>query len=346
MKLRIALIAACIFSFVCYAGAALYRYQQVASQMTTAALDFLESLPAEKRAVAQMEFSDPARLDWHFIPKDQRKGLQIKDMTADERKRAGALLSSGLSQLGYEKAELIMSLEEILRELEKERKGGPLRDPERYYVTVFGQPQLVGEWGYSVEGHHLSLNFVVRDGRVASASPAMYGANPAEVKSDVGVGPKKGTQVLRAEEQLAFDLLAQLSDEQKQKAVIAQKAPNEIRGAGEPTAPITTPEGLIAADMTDAQKKTLSSLITAYIDNMSPDVQAEIKDEIHWAELENVYFAWAGAQQPGIGHYYRVQGPTFLIEFVNTQPDSAGNPANHIHSVWRQLDDFGATSAN
>ena len=188
----------------------------------------------------------------------------------------------------------------------------------------------------------MSLNFVVEDGKAAAVTPAFFGANPAEVKTNVGVGPKKGTRVLRDEEELGFTLLHSLDNDQQSKAVIAEKAFAEIRAAGEPNAPDAPPAGLPAKELKGEQVEILWSLLNAYTDKMPTEVGAARIAEVREAGIENVYFAWAGADKPGIGHYYRVQGPTFVIEFVNTQPDALGNVANHIHSVWRRMaGDFG-----
>jgi hypothetical protein len=318
------------------------NYRPAVADMATVANDFLDGLSDDQRSQATMPFDDPGRLDWHFIPKEKRKGLQVKHMDDQQRQAAHRLLESAVSQLGYKKARTIMTLESILRELEKGRQGTPLRDPERYYFTVFGKPADEGRWGWSVEGHHLSLNFVVADGKLVSVTPAFYGANPAEVRSDLDVGPKRGTRVLAAEEDRAFELLRSLSAETRKKAVIDEKSPPEIRAAGEPRPPQAAPEGLPAAEMTEKQVQLLESLIAAYTDNMAPEEAERRLAEVQEAGIKKIHFAWAGAQKPGIGHYYRVQGPTFVIEFINNQPDGSGNPANHIHSVWRQLaGDFG-----
>lgn len=310
--------------------------------MISAANAFLASLSAEERQAASVAFDDKARLDWHFIPKDSRKGLQIKNMTGEQRKLALALVQAGLSEAGYGKLEQIIDLESILHELEKGRPNAPLRDPERYYLTIFGEPSSSGAFGYSFEGHHLSLNFVVRDGKIDAFTPFFFGANPAEVKSNLSVGPKQGTRVLRAEEELAFDLLRSLDAAQKKAATIAAEAPKDIRGAGEPQPPQDAAVGLAAEKLSESQLKKLWSLIEAYTSNMPEEVGVARLAEIKAAGIGKVHFAWAGADKPGIGHYYRVQGPTFLVEFVNTQPDSLMNPANHIHSVWRQMaGDFG-----
>lgn len=324
------------------AGAARLLDAQAGPGITAAAQKFLASLDDAQRKTATMSFDDPARLKWHFIPLAERKGVQVKHMNARQRAAALALLQAAMSELGYQKATTIMSLEEILRELEKSRAGGPIRDPERYYFTIFGEPKNEGAWGWSIEGHHLSLNFVVRDGHLDSHTPAMMGANPATVMRHIAGGPAEGIRVLAQEEQLAFDLIHALSADQRKTAVIAETAPKEVRAAGEPQPPQDAPEGIAAKALSATQAETLRALITAYTDNMHSETAKARWREIDEAGFDRVHFAWAGADQPGIGHYYRVQGPTFLVEFVNTQPDSAGNPANHIHCLWRDIrGDFG-----
>ncbi len=337
-------VAALAVLMLATAGWVGLKYEGPGGDMTQSAERFLASLSAEQTAKARIGFDDPKRLDWHFIPKPERKGIQIKEMSADQRKLAHALLHSGLSEVGYEKVTTIMSLEAILHELEK-GKGTNIRDTERYYFTVFGSPGLQGKWGWSVEGHHLSLNFVVSNGRLVSATPAFFGANPAINKSDLSVGPKKGTQTLAKEEHFAYDLLNSLAATQRQTAVIDQEAPKEIRGPVGSQAPREAPVGLIAEKMSESQRKILWQLLEAYAAKMSEGVGAAWLDEIKKAGTEKVHFAWAGSAKTGEGHYYRLQGPTFLVEFINVQSDSAGNSANHIHSVWRSLmGDFGIST--
>lgn len=328
---------------ICLASGSLFREGSGAgAAMTKSAGEFLSTLTEEQRSTATMAFDEPKRLDWHFIPKANRKGLQIKDMNAEQRKAAHALLRSGLSELGYDKAVMIMDLESILHELEKKRQGGQIRDPERYYFTIFGKPEQSGTWGWSLEGHHLSLNYVVSKGECTSVTPFFFGANPAEVRNDLNVGPKKGTRVLPKREDIAFELLKSLDKDQRRSAVLADKAPSDIRAAGEAHPPQTPAEGLAASKMNEAQLKLLRDLLSAYTETMPKAVASERWSEIEKAGFEKIHFAWAGADRPGVGHSYRIQGPTFLVELNNTQPDSAGNPANHIHSIWRQMSgDFG-----
>ncbi len=337
MLRRLLVVGFSLALLVSSAAAALVLWRGSGTDMTVAANAFLATLDDKQRATAVLPYDDAGRVKWHFIPLAERKGLQIKHMNDEQRQAALRLLKSCLSEAGYKKASTIMSLEAILRELEKTRTNGPIRDPERYYWTVFGKPANEGTWGLSVEGHHMSLNFVVADGEMASFTPHMFGANPATVHEHVAGGPEKGTRILHGEEQLAFDLLASLDADQRKTAVIAAEAPKDVRGAGEPQPPQSAPEGIAAKDLKPEQVATLRALLASYLNNLPADVAALHTKAIEDAGIEKVYFAWAGADKPGVGHYYRVQGTTFLVEFCNVQPDAAGNVANHIHAVWRDL---------
>lgn len=320
--------------------------QSPAESMTSAASAFLATLTAEQRTEAALPFDTPLRRDWHNIPKEDRKGVEFGELNADQQKLALALLRSALSDVGYEKATRIMSLENNLREGEKNVAGAPLRDPERYFITIFGEPAEKGTWGWSFEGHHFSQNFVVHDGNVVGDTPSFWGANPATVKIFIEGGPEVGTRTLDQEESRAFALLASLDPSQLEAARIADKAPAEYRGPGQPEPLRSAPEGIQAADLKDAQKEILRSLLVAYCNNLAPGLAAARLAEIDAAGLDRVHFAWLGATELGVGHAYRIQGPTFLLELVNIQSDPAGNPANHIHSVWRSLNhDFGVATA-
>jgi hypothetical protein len=230
-----------------------------------------------------------------------------------------------------------MALETILDSLEKGRPNRMIRDPERYYFTLFGEPKAGGRWGLSVEGHHLSLNFVIDGNRVASSTPTFFGANPGVLLADYGPGFEKGLRVLADEELLAFKLVESLTPEQRKKAIIADKAPKDVRDAGKASPPLSPAEGLPASEMTEPQVATLRQLIETYANNLPADVAAERLSTIERDGFGKIHFAWSGSTAPGVGHDYRVQGESFLIEFNNTQPDSAGNLANHIHSVWHNL---------
>lgn len=326
-----------LFLVIAAGGWLSLSYPGPGGQMTQKATAFLKSLSPEELNAATMPYGAASRTGWHFIPKPKRKGLQIGKMNQEQRQLAFELLRASLSEAGYEKARVIMNLEGILAVLEKDRKGGPVRDPRWYYVTIFGEPNPQGKWGFSFEGHHLSLNFVVAENKIVSHTPHFWGANPAVVKEDYGTSIKKGTRVLDDEEKLAFKLFNSLDDKQAKVALLQEKAFDEIRAAGEAQPPQTAPAGLAVSKMNEDQTKLLWSLIKTYANHMPKKLYQQEIEKIQEAGIEQVHFAWAGASKPGIGHYYRIQGPSFLIEFVNVQPDPAGNPANHIHAIWRDM---------
>jgi hypothetical protein len=306
-----------------------YTRTNSVSVMTQAANHFLASLTPEQRAQATFKFEDDERLNWHFIPKP-RKGLPLKDMTPPQKHLAQALLSAGLSQKGYIKAVSIMSLEDVLRILEKD--SGERRNPEGYFFTIFGEPSDRGTWAYRVEGHHVSQNFTVAGGKVVD-QPSFFGANPAEVKE----GPRKGLRVLAAEEDLGRSLVESLDDGQKKVAIVDQTAYKDILTMASRKAALEgQPSGLAASKLNSSQFELLIKLLDEYASNVPEQLAQARMDQIKKAG-KNMYFAWTGPIGRGEPHYYRVQAPAFLIEYDNTQ-----NGANHIHSVWRDFNgDFG-----
>ncbi len=283
-----------------------------------------------------LAYDDERRVDWHFIPKAERKGLMVRNMTGPQKKAAGAVLKAGLSVLGHRKVRQIMALEAVLQDLEKENPGKFARDTLRYYYTLFGDPDEKGTWGLSIEGHHLSLNFVIKDSKVVSSTPQVLCANPTIVKADVG-RVTAGTRVLEKEEVSAFELVNMLDADQAKIAIVNEKAPREVRSAGAAQVPPGDAIGIAWGDLTMDQRKLLRKIVRVYAATMAPAIMEERMSDIAEAKWAKVHFAWAGATKPGIGHYYRIQGPTFEIEFVNTQPDAAGNPASHIHCMWRDV---------
>ena len=295
----------------------------------SAARAFLAALRPALREKARLPFSDSDRLDWRYVP-GRRPGVSLKEMNDPERRAAHQLLRSALSEAGYRKAAGVIELEGILREIET---FGWSRDPGLYWLAIFGEPSSSSPWGWKFEGHHLSLNFSSSRGLV-SCTPAFVGANPARVPEG---RPRAGWRVLAAEEDLARRLLSSLSPDQRKRAIVSTEAPGDIvLSPGRRNPPAV--EGLAASEMTAAQREILAALVAEYVRNPRADVAESKWKEIEAAGGGNLRFSWAGGTQAGQGHYYRIQGPTFAIEYDNTQ-----NRANHVHSVWRDFrNDFGA----
>jgi len=301
----------------------------LSEKLAGAASAFLATLEPAQRAKVQLTFDSDERFNWFYIPKD-REGLALKQMSPAQQKAALQLIETGLSQKGYSKAEAIRALDLILAEIEKD----PVRrDPEKYYLTLFGEPSPTGTWGMRWEGHHVSLNWTLVNGVAIATTPQFLGSNPAEVRD----GPKKGTRVLRAEEDLSRALVTALTTEQRAVAVTSPTAPNDILTTNTRKAAIQENAGLSYKDMTAAQRGLLLALIEEYASTQPRALAAERIARLKKAGLDAVKFAWMGGIEKGALHYYRVQGPTFLIEY-----DCVQNGGNHIHAVWRDFDgDFG-----
>jgi hypothetical protein len=309
--------------------------EQTGSRMAVAADRLLDSLSKAQIDKVTYPFDSEERLNWHFIPRE-RNGLSIKELSPEQRALAFGLIASGTGGGGYLKATTIMSLEQILKDME--HGSGPVRDPERYFLTIFGSPSDGGKWGWRVEGHHLSLNFVIEDGKVVAATPSFFGSNPAEVRQ----GPRKGLRTLADREDTALRLVQALDGNQKKVAIVSPEAPREIRAAATPQPPTDAAPGIAYSELNADQKTLMRALVESYASDMPDEVAKSWLDEIRRAGSEKVKFSWMGPADRSAGHAYRVQGPTFLIEFNNTQ-----NEANHIHSIWRNmLGDFGIPIAS
>ncbi len=301
-----------------------------ADLMKSAAESFLGSLDDAKRAKAAFPFTAPDRENFRFTPQvGLRSGLPLKEMDETQRAAAMKLLDAALSDKGRLKAMQILTLEGILAEIEKRPD---YRDASRYFVSIFGSPGDAKGWGWKFEGHHLSLNYTLVAGK-ASVTPSFMGANPAEVRE----GKHQGLRVLHAEEDLARTLASLLVESGKSAVLFSDKAPAEILTAENREAAALEPVGIPASEMNASQKKALFDLVSEYTSRHRKDLAEADMKKIAAAGIDRIRFGWAGSLKPGEAWYYRIQGPTFLMECANTQ-----NNANHTHSTWREpAGDFG-----
>ena len=303
------------------------------TDMTASASALLEALPGDRRERIGLAFDSEERMRWHFIPPEMfpRAGLALNELNERQAIAAHGLLKAGLSQDGYLTATAIMQLEDVLKELEKSDRFA--RNPADYYLTVFGTPSVRGTWAWRFEGHHLSLHFTIVDGRATVSTPSFFGASPAEVRT----GPQRGRRALAIQEDAARALLQSLDASQRSQTVVSSITPDGIlSGNAFPVEP-AAPSGLTASKMTPVQQTLLRSLLESHTAVMAADIAAERWRRINDGGFGDIGFAWAGSRERGRPHYYRVQGPTFLIEYDNTQ-----NDGNHKHIVWRDFDgDFG-----
>lgn len=309
--------------------------QALVKNITQQTVKWLDSLDSDQQKKAVLPFAGENRTDWHYIPKRSRKGVKLREMTEQQETLAFEVLKSVLSEDRYPRARRIIDLEKIL-EVE-EKRTDDTRDYKKFFFTVFGDPRQDARWGLSIEGHHLSLNFVFDNGKIVSSTPQFFAANPAIIPVENQFGIEKGSQVLKEEQNLALELLNSLSAEQKQQAIFAERTPRDVHNAAQAAPPQEPAQGLPASQMTVPQQQLLRSLITSYTDALPEPVAARRLKEIEGPGFDQIHFAWAGGTKLGEAHYYRVQGNNVYIEFINHQRDVYGNPNNHIHSVLRNM---------
>jgi hypothetical protein len=325
---------------------------EIAARMAEAASAWLDALAPEQRAKATFDFDDVAeRTSWAYFPRNHQ-GLPLLEMDPAQQKRAHALIALSLSRHAYGKVTTIMGLESVLNNIEG-RRADAVRDPGRYFVSVFGAPGSA-RWGWRLEGHHVCLNVTIADAGLVSPVPIFLGANPAEVRHG-------DTPVIRPcgeEEDVARELIASLDADQRREAVLCDRAPPDFVLTNAPLVPdtclpgelappllarlfdsmreedretlrldIATPRGLPASRMHATQRDLLRRLIDVYVDRLPEAIAAIERARI---DEDAVHFAWAGEERPRRGHYYRLHGPSFLVEYDNTQ-----DGANHVHAVWR-----------
>ncbi|HTI92590.1 MAG TPA: DUF3500 domain-containing protein [Puia sp.] len=315
--------------------AAVFTIQVKSQKIADAATVFLSLLDSGQQASCFYPFDVDERYSFHYFPVAGPKGIAMDKLNPGQTKAAWDLIKTCLSEKTVEKVGEIIQLEIILKELEHRQPNDHFRDPGKYHLTIFGIPRNNTIWGWRLEGHHVSFNFSANNGKLVAGTPGFLGANPAVVQQGAG----KGKEVLKEEREAGFALLHSLTKEELTMAIVDKTAPGDIITYNNREAMIAHPEGLLYPEMSSAQQEQMLQLISLYVHRFTKLFADEMLKEIQEAGLDKLRFAWAGYTEPGLGkpHYYRIQGPTIIIEYDNTQ-----NNANHVHTVIRDLcHDFG-----
>ena len=305
-----------------------------AQDIVKKANNFIGLLTEEQKTGTLFPFDNEERYNFHFVP-FVRKGITFNEMSAQQTEAGLALLRSCLSEDGYKKATDIVAMEAVLKEIENRKPEDKYRDPGNYHFSIFGIPSNKTIWGWRFEGHHISFNFSFDKKLIVSGTPGFMGSNPAVVQ----FGQQKGKNILKDETDEGFQVLNSLDQKQLSKAIIDTAAYKDILTFDKRSAVINSKLGLKYTDMNQSQQVLLLNLIKVYVNRYTHLFAESMLQDIQAAGLDNILFAWAGKTENQVGKptYYRVQGPTFIIEYDNTQ-----NNANHIHSVIRDLkNDFG-----
>ena len=306
-----------------------------AQKLVDKANAFIGTLNDAQKTKALYPFDTAERYRFMYVPLDDRKGISMNELNDAQKEAVFELLKTSLAEETIKKIKAIMLLDNVLKELEHRKPEDHYRDPGKYFLTIFGIPSAKTIWGWRFEGHHIAFHFSANRKELVAGTPSFLGSNPGIVLQ----GPQKDENVLKEETDKGFALLHALSAEELKKAITDTAAPNEIFTAASRTAMIANPGGLRYSDMTPANQQLFLQLLTMYIHRYTKLFADNMLKEIQIAGLNNLWFTWAGSTEHVLGkpYYYRLQGPSIIIEYDNSQ-----NNANHIHTVIRDLNnDFG-----
>jgi len=313
------------------------HHQSPVPTMRLAASKFLDSLSPELSKQALFSLAHPERRHWSNLPSTmfERKGVSFGEMSAAQAVLAHDLLRSTLSSQGYLKTSSIMYLDEVLKNLAT--AANPGRDfsdmfgQGLYWIGIFGDPAKDSSWGWQLDGHHLALNITVV-GEAVSITPAFMGSDPAEVRE----GAFAGWMIQQAEDEKGLLLYQSLDSTQRAMALIADTAPDDVITGPNRGDQLTTPAGLPVSKLNDSQRTLFKQLLREYVHNYKDAIAHQQLHRIHRTGIDKIYFAWAGVAEDE-PYYYRIHGPTILIEFDNNYaPGSDAGPINHIHTVFRE----------
>ncbi len=322
---------------------------QTVDEIYSQTVDFMNTLSPEQLQATSYPMDDTLRKKWTNLPVGlaTRPGIRYGDLSAESRIEFHHVLITLLSSQGYLKTTSIMQLDDILNEVYTAAYKEKNIDKElyqelmdldwgygNYYISIWGKPEPMGNWGLSFSGHHISLNLTV-SGNDFSMAPLFLGTDPAEVHST----QYAGLRVLSKEEDYGFRLINSLTEEQKSIATLSMEVPGDIITNPTNKNRLVDYSGIKADQLTKEQKKLLKMLIMEYVNNLEHEKAHAYADKIYNAGIDNIYFAWIGSFEPQKPHYYMINGPDFMIEYDNV---GFQNNGNHIHSIWREKgNDFG-----
>jgi hypothetical protein len=258
----------------------------------------------------------------------ERNGVKFGDMTPAQEKAALAVLSAVLSSEGFQKVMAIVDADQVL-EVESAPKRAPTAairfGRAEYYLGILGTPSTSTPWMIQFGGHHLAVN-VTLAGTANVLAPTHTGAQPATYTM-----AGRTVRPLGDENDKAFALVNALTPEQQKQAILAPTVMNLVLGPGT-DGKMIAPEGVRAAAFTPAQRTMLLGLVREWVDILGSEAATAKMKEVE-AGLAETYFAWAGPTTNGQGAYFRIHGPTVLIEYA-PQGQGAGN-TDHIHTIYR-----------
>ncbi|WP_229746276.1 DUF3500 domain-containing protein [Rhodococcoides trifolii] len=339
----------------------MYEATETATKLLVTAMGLIDTFDSQQRSLAVIDaFDDPRRLDWDIIPRPDRTGLSMHHLDRHQKVLMWDLIRLAVPLRTFTKVLAIPQMEHVLRDYEYGFLGPALaswRSSESYFLTFFGRPGFEDTWTLRFLGHHVCVNLTIIDQRWISATPVALGQQPTEYDGVL--------KPLFEDEETAFELLASMSADQLESAVVHDVAPADFVtrqvpriGAreipdhydlGMPDYVITDsdrhalefvrdrPSGISGGALDDGQQHLLWKIVDCYLERLPAEAGERHRAALRASGIDSLYFMWAGARKRGAPHYFRVHTPLHLIEAVN----SVGQ-GNHLHTVLRDFDnDFG-----
>jgi hypothetical protein len=315
------------------------------ARIVTAAQALLTTLDDAGRAKVQFPFEGSQKTRWSNLPSGifQREGLRTGDLTPAQRTAVMSLLSAALSRDGYRKVTDIMHGDEVLRKIQAEggrgaagggpgRGGGVKFGEDEYYLAFVGTPSMTAPWMLQFGGHHLAINLTLA-GAQASMAPSLPAAQPASYTLE-----GRTVRPLGNENDKAFALINALDTAQRSQAILGYRVSDLVLGPGQDGRTIQ-PEGIRASALTAAQQSMLLDLVREWTGIMNETFAESRVSEIR-TNLPQTYFAWSGPTTNGSAAYFRIQGPSLVIEYAPQRS------VDHIHTIYRDpTNDYGAKFA-
>ena len=308
------------------------------ASIVSAAQALVATLDEAGKAKVQFPFEGPQRTRWSNLPTGifERQGLKMGDLTPPQRAAVTKLLQAALSADGYRKVMEIVRGDEILRGNSGQgggRGGGGGRGlnfgEAEYYLSVLGTPSTTTPWMLQFGGHHLAINLTLA-GSQASMTPSLPAAQPATYTFE-----GREIRPLGKENDKAFALINALDQSLRDQAILKFNVSDLVLGPGQ-DGRVIQPEGLRASSMTPAHQDMLMELVREWAGIMNDAFAGPRMTEIR-TNLAQTYFAWSGPTTNGSVAYFRVQGPTLVIEYA---PQKS---VDHIHTIYRDpTNDYGA----
>jgi hypothetical protein len=299
--------------------------------IVAAAEKFLGALDDAQRGKLVFDFKDDAqRRRWSNLPTPifKRTGLRMGDLTKPQRDAALAVLEAALSPQGYAKVLQIIDADEIL----KNSSGETMFGRDQYYISFLGPPSTAESWMIQFGGHHLGLNITLV-GERRTLAPSHTGAQPAIYELE-----GKTVRPLGRESDRAFALLSSLNEGQRKQAILGFQIRDLVLGPGRDGQTIQ-PEGIQGSGLSEKQRQMLLDLASEWTGIM-PEAVAKAKMDEMKKNIAETWFAWSGPTEKGSAAYFRIQGPTVIIEYAPQR--LGGDPTKHIHTIYRDpTNDYG-----